>query len=117
MEPYAPFWYEEPVSCRDLNGLVQAKQGINLPVVTGEELYTKAEFQEVFERRAVDIINPDVCNCGGILKLREIAAMAEPYHIAVAAAQLQQHHARPGRHHPRRGHHAEFSDHRVFCQF
>lgn len=84
MEPYRPFWYEEPVSVRDLNGLVQAKQGINLPVVTGEELYTKAEFQEVFERRAVDIINPDVCNCGGILELREIAAMAAPVHIAVA---------------------------------
>ena len=84
MEPYAPFWYEEPVSVRDLNGLVQAKQGISLPVVTGEELYTKAEFQEVFERRAVDIINPDVCNCGGILELREIAAMASTVHISVA---------------------------------
>jgi len=84
MEPYAPFWYEEPVSVRDLNGLVQAKQNINLPVVTGEEIYTKAEFQEVLERRAADIINPDVCNCGGILELREIAAMAEPVHIAVA---------------------------------
>ena len=84
MEPYAPFWYEEPVSVRDLNGLVQAKQNINLPIVTGEEIYTKAEFQEIFERRAADIINPDVCNCGGILELREIAAMAEPVHIAVA---------------------------------
>ena len=84
MEPFAPFWYEEPVSVRDLNGLVEAKRAIRLPVVTGEELYTKAEFQEVFERRAADIINPDVCNCGGILELREIAAMAEPYHIAVS---------------------------------
>jgi galactonate dehydratase len=84
MEPLAPFWYEEPVSVRDLNGLVEAKRQIRLPVVTGEELYTKAEFQEVFERRAADIINPDVCNCGGILELREIAAMAEPYHIAVS---------------------------------
>jgi len=52
--------------------------------VTGEELYTKAEFREVFERRAADIINPDVCNCGGILELREIAAMAEPCHVAVS---------------------------------
>jgi galactonate dehydratase len=84
MEPYAPFWYEEPVSVRDLNGLVEAKRGINLPVVTGEELYTKTEFQEVIERRAADILNPDVCACGGILELREIAAMAEPYHIAVS---------------------------------
>jgi galactonate dehydratase len=84
MEPYAPFWYEEPVSARDLDGLVKARRNIRLPVVTGEELYTKAEFQPVFEKRAADIINPDVCNCGGILELREIAAMAETYHIAVS---------------------------------
>ena len=84
MEPYAPFWYEEPVSVRDLGALVEAKRAIRLPVVTGEELYTKTEFREVLERRAADIINPDVCNCGGILELREIAAMAEPYHVAVS---------------------------------
>jgi galactonate dehydratase len=84
MEPYAPFWYEEPVSARDLGGLVEAKRAISLPVVTGEELYTKTEFQEVMARRAADILNPDVCNCGGILELREIAAMAEAHHIAIA---------------------------------
>jgi galactonate dehydratase len=84
MEPYAPFWFEEPVSVRDLGGLVEAKRGIALPVVTGEELYTKTEFREVLERRAADILNPDVCNCGGILELREIAAMAEPYHVALS---------------------------------
>ena len=84
MEPYAPFWFEEPVSVRDLGGLAEAKRAINLPVVTGEEIYTKAEFREVLERRAADIVNPDVCNCGGILELREIAAMAEPHHIAVS---------------------------------
>ena len=84
MEPYDPFWYEEPVSARDLEGLAEARSQINIPVVTGEELYTKPEFREVFERRAADILNPDVCYCGGILELREIAAMAEPYHVAVA---------------------------------
>lgn len=84
MEPYNPFWYEEPVSARDLDGLAVAKRDIRIPVVTGEELYTKAEFKEVFERRAADILNPDVCNCGGILELREIAAMAESYHVAVS---------------------------------
>ncbi|MEZ4711543.1 MAG: mandelate racemase/muconate lactonizing enzyme family protein [Caldilineaceae bacterium] len=84
MEEYRPYWYEEPVSVRDLTGLLEAKQQIRLPVVTGEELYTKAEFQPIFEARAADIINPDVCNCGGILELREIAAMAEPAHVAVS---------------------------------
>jgi galactonate dehydratase len=84
MEPHRPYWYEEPVSVRDLGGLVEAKRGISLPVVTGEEIYTKAEFQAVIARRAADILNPDVCNVGGILELREIAAMAEPAHIAVS---------------------------------
>lgn len=84
LEPFAPFWFEEPVSARNVDALAEVRQRINLPVVTGEELYTKTEFRAVFEERAADIINPDVCNCGGILELREIAAMAEPYGITVS---------------------------------
>jgi galactonate dehydratase len=78
------FWYEEPVDAGNLDALAEVKGRTGPPVVTGEALYSKAEFREVFERCAADIINPDVCNCGGILELKEIAAMAEPYYIAVA---------------------------------
>ena len=84
MEEFRPYWYEEPVSFRDLESLAEARQQINIPVVTGEEVYTKAEFKQVFAHRAADIINPDVGNCGGILELREIAAMAEAHHVAVS---------------------------------
>jgi len=84
LEEYRPFWYEEPVSARNLDALAEVRRAIALPVVTGEELYTKAEFREVFEKQAADILNPDVCNCGGILELKEIAAMAEPYFVAMA---------------------------------
>ena len=84
VEPYRPFWFEEPVLAENLAALAEAKREINIPVVTGEELYTKFEFREVFERGAADIINPDVCNVGGILELKEIAAMAEPYFVAVS---------------------------------
>jgi galactonate dehydratase len=84
IEPYQPFWYEEPVLAENIDALAAAKRAINIPVVTGEELYTKFEFREVFEKQAVDIINPDVCNVGGILELKEIAAMAEPYFVVVS---------------------------------
>jgi galactonate dehydratase len=84
LEPYQPFWYEEPVSARNLEALAECRRAIRLPIVTGEELYTKAEFRPVFEKQAADIINPDVCNCGGILELKEIAAMAEPYYVTVS---------------------------------
>ncbi len=84
IEEYEPFWYEEPVLAENIDALAAAKREIRIPVVTGEELYTKFEFREVFEKKAADIINPDVCNVGGILELKEIGAMAEPYFVAVS---------------------------------
>ena len=81
---YRPFWYEEPILAENIPALASVRQKINIPVVTGEELYTKFEFREVFERQAADILNPDVCNVGGILELKEIAAMAEPYFVVIS---------------------------------
>ena len=84
IEQYRPFWYEEPILAENIPALASVRQKINIPVVTGEELYTKFEFREVFERQAADILNPDVCNVGGILELKEIAAMAEPYFVVIS---------------------------------
>jgi galactonate dehydratase len=84
MERFRPFWYEEPVSSTNLDALAECRREIPIPIVTGEELYTRAEFRRAFELRAADIINPDVCNCGGILELRAIAQMAEPSLVTVS---------------------------------
>jgi galactonate dehydratase len=78
------FWFEEPVPSENLDVLAKVRHSINLPVVTGECLYTKFEFRELLEKNAADILNPDVCTCGGILQLREIAVMAEPHYISIA---------------------------------
>jgi galactonate dehydratase len=84
LEPFQPFWYEEPIDAEDVEGLAEVRRRISLPVVTGEALYSKNQYAEVFARRAADILNPDVCNCGGILALKEIGAMAEPWHVAMS---------------------------------
>jgi galactonate dehydratase len=84
LEPFEPFWYEEPIDATDIDGLAEVRARTTLPVVTGEALYSKEQFAEVFARRAADILNPDVCNCGGILALKEIASAAEPWHVTVA---------------------------------
>lgn len=83
MAEFNPFWFEEPVPSENIDALVEVRKKIDLPVVTGETLCTKAAFRRVLEKRAADIINPDVSHCGGILELKEIAAMAEPYYVAV----------------------------------
>ena len=84
IEEYNPFWYEEPVLAENIDALAEVKRQIHIPVVTGEALYSKFEFRDVFEKQAADIINPDVCNVGGILELKEIAATAEMYFVAVS---------------------------------
>jgi galactonate dehydratase len=84
IEEYHPFWYEEPILAENIDALAAAKREIHIPVVTGEELYTKFEFREVFEKQAADILNPDICNVGGILELKEIAAMAEAYFVVIS---------------------------------
>ena len=84
LEPYDPFWIEEPVSSTHLSGLRQVREASGTPVVTGEALYGHAAFREVFAQEAADIINPDVAACGGILELTQIAATADTFHVAVA---------------------------------
>jgi galactonate dehydratase len=84
LEEFNLFWYEEPIPSENINVLAEVRQAIPMPIVTGECLYTKFEFREVLEKRAADILNPDVGSCGGILALKEIAAMAEPYYVKVS---------------------------------
>jgi galactonate dehydratase len=84
IEAYDPYWFEEPCPAENLDALVEIRSQTRIPVVTGEALYTKAAFRPVLDKRAADILNPDVCNVGGILELKEIAAMAEPYYVAMS---------------------------------
>jgi len=84
IEIYDPYWLEDPCPAENLDALAEIRAQTRIPVVTGEALYTKAAFRPVLEKRAADILNPDVCNVGGILELKEIAAMAEPYYVAMS---------------------------------
>jgi galactonate dehydratase len=84
IERYDPFWYEEPTPAENLDATAEVRRKINVPVVVGEALYTKHGFREAFDKAAADIVNPDICNVGGLLELRDIAAMAEAYAVAVA---------------------------------
>jgi galactonate dehydratase len=83
LEPFNLFWYEEPVDVENLDALTEVRNSIQTPVVTGETLYSKTQFKEVFAKRAAQIINPDVCSTG-ILELKEIAAMAEAHRVSVS---------------------------------
>ena len=84
MEQYRPFWYEEPVSQENTNEMRQVRDRINIPVATGERLYLKFPFFDLVKNEAVDILQPDICNAGGITELHKIGSMAEAQHVMMA---------------------------------
>ena len=84
LKPYDVFWYEEPVMWDNISALAEVTRAIDLPVATGERLYTRWEFRDVLEKNAARYIQPDICHAGGIFELRKIAAMAEVYYVMVA---------------------------------
>jgi len=84
LEPYHPMFLEEVVLPENWEAFEQIAREVSVPLATGERLYTRWEFKSLFDQGAIDIIQPDVALCGGILEARKICAMAEAYDMAAA---------------------------------
>ncbi|MBX3651664.1 MAG: mandelate racemase/muconate lactonizing enzyme family protein [Burkholderiales bacterium] len=78
------YWMEESCQAEFPDELALIRREIGIPMVIGEATYTKTGFRPLLEKRSADILNPDVACVGGILELKEIAAMAEPFLVAVS---------------------------------
>lgn len=84
IEPYQPFFFEEPIPCQNVEMLAELAHMTHIPIATGERIFTKWGFREILEKKAATILQPDVCYAGGITELRLIAGMAEAYYIPLA---------------------------------
>ena len=84
LEKYNPLWYEEPVSEERISELLEVRRKVNIPIATGERLYTKFPFSEIVDKHAADILQPDIANAGGITELKKISAISEAKHITMA---------------------------------
>lgn len=84
LEPYHPFFVEEPVQAQNVDVLADIAHATEIPIATGERLFTKWGFREVLEKRAASILQPDLSHAGGIMECRLIAGMAEAYYAGIA---------------------------------
>lgn len=84
LKPYDPYFFEEPLRPENIDALASLRRQVDVPIATGEMLYTKYEFRDLLVRDAVDIVQPDICCAGGLLELKKIAAMAEAFYIPIA---------------------------------
>jgi galactonate dehydratase len=84
LAPYDPLFYEEPLRPEHIPAWSRIRSQMKPPLATGESLYTKFEFLDLIASGGADIVQPDVCVCGGLLEMRKIAIIAEAHYITVA---------------------------------
>ena len=84
VEPYNPFFFEEPIRPEGIREMAWLRRRSPIPIATGEALYTKFQFNDLLRQQAADIIQPDVCVCGGLMEMKKIAAIAEGHDVVVA---------------------------------
>lgn len=84
LEPYKPTWFEEPTPPDHVDGLRQVAAKADIPIATGERHMSKYAFRDLLVETDVDVIQPDLCNTGGLTEGKKIAGMAEAEHVSVA---------------------------------
>lgn len=84
LEHVFPMFIEEPVLPENVDTMVKVSRSTTIPIASGERLFTTFSFREIIEKQAVNVVQPDLCHCGGILQTYKIAAMAANYYMSVA---------------------------------
>jgi len=79
-------WLEEPFACNDFASYRAAAAITPLvPIAAGENHFTRFEFAQMLEARAVQVWQPDLSKTGGITEGIRIAAIASAWRIPLNA--------------------------------
>jgi L-alanine-DL-glutamate epimerase-like enolase superfamily enzyme len=84
LEPYEPYWIEEPVATDDIDGSARVAAALATPIAGYETEIGLYGFRELITRAAVDIVQPNIAWSGGFSECRRIAALAQAHHLMVA---------------------------------
>ncbi len=76
MSEFRLYWIEEPLTPDELDGYAQLCREVRGPLIaSGEHEYTRFGFEQLIERGAVKLMQPDTTWCGGLTEARRIAAL------------------------------------------
>ncbi len=77
-------WFEEPINADNRHGTAEVRANTTIPISAGESEFTRFDFRDLIEARAVDILQPDLAICGGLTEGRRIAALADTHQLELA---------------------------------
>ena len=81
LEEHDIMWFEEPISPEDHDGYVEVTRALDMAVAGGENDFTRWGFRDVIARKAMDIVQPDLCAAGGFSECRKIATLASAFGV------------------------------------
>lgn len=83
LEPYDPYWFEEPLPADDISGHAALAAATSVPVAVGESMYSISQFAEYLKRGAAGVVQVDVARVGGITPWLKVAHLAEAHNVVV----------------------------------
>ena len=85
METIHPWWIEEPLFPERVGSLAKIRAQSNIPLATGEHVYTRWQVKELLAGQAVDVIQTDPDWTGGISEQVKICILASAFGAPVIA--------------------------------
>lgn len=86
---FQPFWFETPVMSTEVEATAEVARAVPIRVVAGERFARLSDFARLLETRVVDVVQPEILECGGVAGLVKVAALAEAYDGFVAPHNAQ----------------------------
>jgi L-alanine-DL-glutamate epimerase-like enolase superfamily enzyme len=84
LEKYNMAWLEDMIPWQYTDLLKKISDAVDVPILTGEDIYLKEPFMELCRAHAVDIIHPDLATSGGILETKKIGDGAQELGVPMA---------------------------------
>ena len=84
LDPFNLAWYEDMIPWQYTDQYVMLRRSCNTPILTGEDIYLKEGFLDLFRKKAIAICHPDLASSGGLLETKKIGDLAMEHGIAMA---------------------------------
>jgi len=84
LEPYEIYWFEEPLPPEDVDAYVALKKNIRIPLAAGEAEATPYNYRDMVNKRAVDVVQPNIARNGGITAARRLSSLTDAHHLPIA---------------------------------
>src|SRR5499427_6748986 len=84
LEKYNLAWLEDMIPWQYTDLLKKITDAVDIPILTGEDIYLKEPFIELALNHAVDLVHPDLATSGGLLETKKIGDACQEYGVGMA---------------------------------